>query len=210
MERMTRTQARRKPRTTPNDARANALRERVSGISGRFTGLLRAQPNVIVRLSNISDSYYASQSTESMYAHGNKRRTEQDLSTYQDEEGRSLLDDVSDLLSGDKDVFWIAGLDPANYQRGNILAHDLQYHADGENSHGGIDRLDLEKREEAETRDEDSDGLHEVSCTELWQAPGVSEHECEPEEFGQEEERDCPFEGLVASVVHDKYTLFPL
>ena len=139
-----------------------------------------------------------------------QQRTEQDLPTHEDEKGRSLLDGVSDLLSGDKDILWVARVDPTNCEGTEILADDLQHDADGEDSDGGIDSADPEKREEADARDEDGDGLDEMGGTKPRQAPGISEHEREPEKFGQEEKRDCPFERLVPLVVHDKDTLLLL
>ena len=68
----------------------------------------------------------------------------------------------------DEDSFGFPAFEPADGQRGEILADDFEHDTDGEDDHGGADRPHAEEREQAETRDEDGDGLHE---------PGIPEYE---------------------------------
>ena len=107
-------------------------------------------------------------------------------------------------LGRGEDRFGIPGLDPAHGQGAEVLSDDLEHDTDGEDDHGGADRPHAEEREEAETRGVDGDGLHEVGRADLWQEPGVPEYEHQLEQFGHEEERDCPLKGFVPNIVHDE------
>ena len=100
--------------------------------------------------------------------------------------------------------FWIPGFDPTDLQCGEVLPDDLEHDTDGDDDHGGADRPHAEVREQAEPRDEDDDGLYEVSRTGLWQEPGIREYEHQLEQFDHEEERDYLLEGFVPNIVHDE------
>ena len=194
MEGTARTQARRGPRIVPRAACANALSEHErcpAHISRDLTRLAQSRPH-------FHDVGNSCTPLSIRQVAGIQQRTKQDLAADEHEERHGLLDRVADLLGGDEDDFGIPRFDPADGQRGEVRADDFEHDTDGEDDHGGADEPHAEEREEAEARNEDGGGLHEVGRAEPKQQPGIRE---DNEQSGRTR---LPSRAVIPSIVRDE------